>query len=394
MLSVKTLGDVPLGGQRVLIREDFNVPIKDGQVASDARIRAALPSLRQLLSSGVSQVLIASHLGRPKEGVPLAKQPDVTLAPVAERLSNLLGEPVRLVQDYLAGASLPTDRVVLLENIRLCKGEKANDADLAGELARLCDVFVMDAFGTAHRAQASTSGVSAFAPIACAGPLLEAELNALSRALAAPERPLVAVVGGSKVSTKLEVLSALSEQVDALVLGGGIANTFLAASGYPVGQSLYEPELMGAAKRIMDKARIPMPIDVVAADAFSETANIRIVPVGAVADAEMILDVGPRSAAALSEEMERAKTIIWNGPLGVFEMSPFAEGTKTLARAIAASEAFSIAGGGDTLAAIEQFGVTDAISYISTGGGAFLEFVEGKTLPAIAALEALTEKGN
>ena len=332
-------------------------------------------------------------LGRPKEGVPLVEQPDVTLAPVAERLSNLLGEPVRLVQDYLGGASLPADRVVLLENIRLCKGEKANDADLAGELAQLCDVFVMDAFGTAHRAQASTSGVSAFAPIACAGPLLEAELNALSRALAAPERPLVAVVGGSKVSTKLEVLSALSEQVDALVLGGGIANTFLAASGHSVGQSLYEPELMDAAKRIMDKTRIPMPVDVVVADAFSETANIRTVPVGDVADAEMILDVGPQTAAALSEEMERAKTIIWNGPLGVFEMSPFAEGTKTLAEAIAASDAFSIAGGGDTLAAIEQFGVTDAISYISTGGGAFLEFVEGKTLPAIAALEALTDKG-
>ena len=394
MLSVKTLGDVPLAGQRVLIREDFNVPIKDGQVASDARIRAALPSLRQLLSSGVSQVLIASHLGRPKESVPLAHQPDVTLAPVAERLANLLGEPVRLVQDYLNGASLPTDRVVLLENIRLCKGEKANEADLAGELARLCDVFVMDAFGTAHRAQASTSGVSAFAPIACAGPLLEAELNALSRALAAPEPPLVAVVGGSKVSTKLEVLSALSERVDALVLGGGIANTFLAASGYPVGQSLYEPELMNAAKRIMDKTRIPMPVDVVVADAFSETANIRTVPVSGVADSEMILDVGPQSAAALSEEMERAKTIIWNGPLGVFEMSPFAEGTRALARAIAASDAFSIAGGGDTLAAIEQFGVTDAISYISTGGGAFLEYIEGRTLPAIAALEALAEKGN
>lgn len=394
MLSVKTLGDVPLAGQRVLIREDFNVPIKDGQVASDARIRAALPSLRQLLSSGVSQVLIASHLGRPKESVPLAHQPDVTLAPVAERLANLLGEPVRLVQDYLNGASLPTDRVVLLENIRLCKGEKANEADLAGELARLCDVFVMDAFGTAHRAQASTSGVSAFAPIACAGPLLEAELNALSRALAAPEPPLVAVVGGSKVSTKLEVLSALSERVDALVLGGGIANTFLAASGYPVGQSLYEPELMNAAKRIMDKTRIPMPVDVVVADAFSETANVRTVPVSGVADSEMILDVGPQSAAALSEEMERAKTIIWNGPLGVFEMSPFAEGTRALARAIAASDAFSIAGGGDTLAAIEQFGVTDAISYISTGGGAFLEYIEGRTLPAIAALEALAEKGN
>ena len=394
MLSVKTLGDVPLAGQRVLIREDFNVPIKDGQVTSDARIRAALPSLRQLLSAGVSQVLIASHLGRPKEGVPLVEQPDVTLAPVAERLSNLLGEPVRLVQDYLGGASLPSDRVVLLENIRLCEGEKANDADLAAELAQLCDVFVMDAFGTAHRAQASTSGVSAFAPIACAGPLLEAELNALSRALAAPERPLVAVVGGSKVSTKLEVLSALSEQVDALVLGGGIANTFLAAAGHSVGQSLYEPELMDAAKRIMDKTRIPMPVDVVVADAFSETANIRTVPVGDVADAEMILDVGPQTAAALSEEMDRAKTIIWNGPLGVFEMSPFAEGTKTLAEAIAASDAFSIAGGGDTLAAIEQFGVTDAISYISTGGGAFLEFVEGKTLPAIAALEALTDKGN
>jgi len=394
MLSVKTLGDVPLAGQRVLIREDFNVPIKDGQVTSDARIRAALPSLRQLLSAGVSQVLIASHLGRPKEGVPLVEQSDVTLAPVAERLSNLLGEPVRLVQDYLGGASLPTDRVVLLENIRLCEGEKANDADLASELAQLCDVFVMDAFGTAHRAQASTSGVSAFAPIACAGPLLEAELNALSRALAAPERPLVAVVGGSKVSTKLEVLSALSEQVDALVLGGGIANTFLAAAGHSVGQSLYEPELMDAAKRIMDKTRIPMPVDVVVADAFSETANIRTVSVGDVADAEMILDVGPQTAAALSEEMGRAKTIIWNGPLGVFEMSPFAEGTKTLAEAIAASDAFSIAGGGDTLAAIEQFGVTDAISYISTGGGAFLEFVEGKTLPAIAALEALTDKGN
>lgn len=394
MLSVKTLGDVPLAGQRVLIREDFNVPIKDGQVASDARIRAALPSLRQLLSSGVSQVLIASHLGRPKESVPLAHQPDVTLAPVAERLANLLGEPVRLVQDYLNGASLPTDRVVLLENIRLCKGEKANGVDLAGELARLCDVFVMDAFGTAHRAQASTSGVSAFAPIACAGPLLEAELNALSRALAAPEPPLVAVVGGSKVSTKLEVLSALSERVDALVLGGGIANTFLAASGYPVGQSLYEPELMNAAKRIMDKTRIPMPVDVVVADAFSETANVRTVPVSGVADSEMILDVGPQSAAALSEEMERAKTIIWNGPLGVFEMSPFAEGTRALARAIAASDAFSIAGGGDTLAAIEQFGVTDAISYISTGGGAFLEYIEGRTLPAIAALEALAEKGN
>lgn len=394
MLSVKTLGDVPLAGRRVLIREDFNVPIKDGQVASDARIRAALPSLRQLLSSGVSQVLIASHLGRPKESVPLAHQPDVTLAPVAERLANLLGEPVRLVQDYLNGASLPTDRVVLLENIRLCKGEKANEADLAGELARLCDVFVMDAFGTAHRAQASTSGVSAFAPIACAGPLLEAELKALSRALAAPEPPLVAVVGGSKVSTKLEVLSALSERVDALVLGGGIANTFLAASGYPVGQSLYEPELMNAAKRIMDKTRIPMPVDVVVADAFSETANVRTVPVSGVADSEMILDVGPHSAAALSEEMERAKTIIWNGPLGVFEMSPFAEGTRALARAIAASDAFSIAGGGDTLAAIEQFGVTDAISYISTGGGAFLEYIEGRTLPAIAALEALAEKGN
>ena len=394
MLSVKTLGDVPLAGQRVLIREDFNVPIKDGQVTSDARIRAALPSLRQLLSSGVSQVLIASHLGRPKEGVPLVGQPDVTLAPVAERLSNLLGEPVRLVQDYLGGASLPTDRVVLLENVRLCEGEKANDADLASELAQLCDVFVMDAFGTAHRAQASTSGVSAFAPITCAGPLLEAELNALSRALAAPERPLVAVVGGSKVSTKLEVLSALSEQVDALVLGGGIANTFLAAAGHSVGQSLYEPELMDAAKRIMDKTRIPMPVDVVVADAFSETANIRTVSVGDVADAEMILDVGPQTTAALSEEMGRAKTIIWNGPLGVFEMSPFAEGTKTLAEAIAASDAFSIAGGGDTLAAIEQFGVTDAISYISTGGGAFLEFVEGKMLPAIAALEALTDKGN
>ncbi|MGA1105027.1 MAG: phosphoglycerate kinase, partial [Pseudomonadales bacterium] len=372
----------------VLIREDFNVPVRDGVVVSDARIRAALPSLKQLLDSGAKQILIASHLGRPEEGVPISAQPEVTLAPVAERLSTLLGEPVRLVDQFLDGQTLPDDRLVLLENIRLCEGEKANDAELSKQLADLCDVFVMDAFGTAHRAQASTAGVIQYATSACAGPLLQAELEALGRALASPQRPLMAVVGGSKVSTKLEVLLALSDQVDALILGGGIANTFLAAEGYAMGQSLYEPELMASAREIMNRTRVPLPTDVVVADGFSETANIRTIPVSDVRENEMVLDVGPETAAALAKELVAAQTIIWNGPLGVFEMAPFAEGTRVLAEAIARSNAFSIAGGGDTLAAIELFGVTDQISYISTGGGAFLEFVEGKTLPAVAALAA------
>lgn len=388
MLEVNTLENTEFRDRRVLIREDFNVPVRDGVVVSDARIRAALPSLKQLLGGGAKQVLIASHLGRPKEGVPISAQPEVTLAPVAERLSTLLGEPVRLVDQFLDGQSLPDDRLVLLENIRLCEGEKANDAELSKQLADLCDVFVMDAFGTAHRAQASTAGVIQFATSACAGPLLQAELEALGRALASPQRPLMAVVGGSKVSTKLEVLLALSDQVDALILGGGIANTFLAAEGYAMGQSLYEPELMASAREIMNRTRVPLPTDVVVADGVSETANIRTSPVSDVRENEMVLDIGPETAAALARELVAAKTIIWNGPLGVFEMAPFAQGTRVLAEAIARSNAFSIAGGGDTLAAIELFGVTDQISYISTGGGAFLEFVEGKTLPAVAALAA------
>jgi phosphoglycerate kinase len=388
MLEVNTLENTEFRDRRVLIREDFNVPVRDGVVVSDARIRAALPSLKQLLGGGAKQVLIASHLGRPKEGVPISAQPEVTLAPVAERLSTLLDEPVRLVDQFLDGHSLPDDRLVLLENIRLCEGEKANDAKLSKQLADLCDVFVMDAFGTAHRAQASTAGVIQFATSACAGPLLQAELEALGRALASPQRPLMAVVGGSKVSTKLEVLLALSDQVDALILGGGIANTFLAAEGYAMGRSLYEPELMASAREIMNRTRVPLPTDVVVADGVSETANIRTSPVSDVRENEMVLDIGPETAAALARELVAAKTIIWNGPLGVFEMAPFAQGTRVLAEAIARSNAFSIAGGGDTLAAIELFGVTDQISYISTGGGAFLEFVEGKTLPAVAALAA------
>jgi len=388
MLEVNTLENTEFRNRIVLIREDFNVPVRDGVVVSDARIRAALPSLKQLLDGGAKQVLIASHLGRPKEGVPISAQPEVTLAPVAERLSTLLGEPVRLVDQFLDGQTLPDDRLVLLENIRLCEGEKANDAELSKQLADLCDVFVMDAFGTAHRAQASTAGVIRYATSACAGPLLQAELEALGRALASPQRPLMAVVGGSKVSTKLEVLLALSDQVDALILGGGIANTFLAAEGYAMGQSLYEPELMASAREIMNRTRVPLPTDVVVADGFSETANIRTIPVSDVRENEMVLDVGPETAAALAKELVAAQTIIWNGPLGVFEMAPFAQGTRVLAEAIARSNAFSIAGGGDTLAAIELFGVTDQISYISTGGGAFLEFVEGKTLPAVAALAA------
>ena len=388
MLEVNTLENTEFRDRRVLIREDFNVPVRDGVVVSDARIRAALPSLKQLLGGGAKQVLIASHLGRPKEGVPISAQPEVTLAPVAERLSTLLDEPVRLVDQFLDGHSLPDDRLVLLENIRLCEGEKANDAELSKQLADLCDVFVMDAFGTAHRAQASTAGVIQFATSACAGPLLQAELEALGRALASPQRPLMAVVGGSKVSTKLEVLLALSDQVDALILGGGIANTFLAAEGYAMGRSLYEPELMASAREIMNRTRVPLPTDVVVADRVSETANIRTSPVSDVRENEMVLDIGPETAAALARELVAAKTIIWNGPLGVFEMAPFAQGTRVLAEAIARSNAFSIAGGGDTLAAIELFGVTDQISYISTGGGAFLEFVEGKTLPAVAALAA------
>jgi phosphoglycerate kinase len=382
------MADLGLAGQRVLIREDFNVPLSDGVVTSDARIRAALPTLRLALEKEAC-VLVMSHLGRPKEG---ERDPALSLAPVAKALSGLLGRPVRFVEDWIGGVSASRGEVVLLENVRFLKGEKKDDPALARSMAALCDVFVMDAFGTAHRAEASTHGVALAAPVACAGPLLAGELEALGRALDDPARPLVAVVGGSKVSTKLAVLESLIAKVDQLVVGGGIANTFLAASGLAVGRSLHEPDMIGTAKRLLDAARergvaIPLPTDVVVAREFAATAKAERRRAAEVGAEEMILDVGAESAQAIAGVVARAGTVIWNGPLGVFEFDAFGEGTRTLARAIAASGAFSIAGGGDTLAAIEKYGVEGDISYISTGGGAFLEFVEGKTLPSVAALE-------
>ena len=381
--------DLDLAGRRVLIREDLNVPVKDGAVTSDARIRAALPTLHQAAQAG-ARVMVMSHLGRPKEGTP---NPEFSLAPVARRLGELLGRDVRLAEDWLHGLDVETGEIVLCENVRFLKGEKADDEALARRMAALCDVYVMDAFGTAHRAQASTHGVARFAPVACAGPLLAAELEALGKALAQPVRPLVAVVGGSKVSTKLGVLEALSERVDWLIAGGGIANTFIAAAGHEVGASLYEPDLVAQAARICDAVRrrggdVPIPSDVVVADAPSETAVETVKAVDEVDPGEMILDIGPETARAYREAIDSAGTVVWNGPVGVFEFEPFAAGTREIAQAIARSSAFSIAGGGDTLAAIDAFGVTGQVSYVSTGGGAFLEFLEGKTLPAIAALEA------
>jgi phosphoglycerate kinase len=382
------MADLGLAGQRVLVREDFNVPLSEGVVTSDARIRAALPTLRLALEKE-AHVLVMSHLGRPKEG---EHDPALSLAPVAKALSGLLGRPVRFVEDWIGGVSASRGEVVLLENVRFLKGEKKDDPALARSMAALCDVFVMDAFGTAHRAEASTHGVALAAPVACAGPLLAGELEALGRALDDPARPLVAVVGGSKVSTKLAVLESLIAKVDQLVVGGGIANTFLAASGLAVGRSLHEPDMIGTAKRLLDAARergvaIPLPTDVVVAREFAATAKAERRRAAEVGAEEMILDVGAESAQAIAGVVARAGTVIWNGPLGVFEFDAFGEGTRTLARAIAASGAFSIAGGGDTLAAIEKYGVEGDISYISTGGGAFLEFVEGKTLPSVAALE-------
>ena len=381
--------DLDLAGRRVLIREDLNVPVKDGAVTSDARIRAALPTLHQAAQAG-ARVMVMSHLGRPKEGTP---NPEFSLAPVARRLGELLGRDVRLAEAWLHGLDVETGEIVLCENVRFLKGEKADDEALARRMAALCDVYVMDAFGTAHRAQASTHGVARFAPVACAGPLLAAELEALGKALAQPVRPLVAVVGGSKVSTKLGVLEALSERVDRLITGGGIANTFIAAAGHEVGASLYEPDLVAQAARIRDAVRrrggdVPIPSDVVVADAPSESAVETVKAVDEVDPGEMILDIGPETARAYREAIDSAGTVVWNGPVGVFEFEPFAAGTREIAQAIARSSAFSIAGGGDTLAAIDAFGVTGQVSYVSTGGGAFLEFLEGKTLPAIAALEA------
>jgi phosphoglycerate kinase len=382
------MADLDLAGKRVLIREDLNVPVQDGVVTSDARIRAALPTVRMAMEKG-ARVLLLSHLGRPTEG---KCEAEFSLAPVAAKLSELLGKPVPLVTDWLGGVDCAAGSAVLCENVRYNKGEKRDSEELARRMAALCDVFVMDAFGTAHRAEASTHGVAKYAPRACAGPLLVAELDALERALRKPARPLVAIVAGSKVSTKLTVLEALLDKVDQLIVGGGIANTFLAATGIAVGKSLQEADMLDIARKLLERARargaaIPLPSDVVVAREFAATAHADVRPVGEVAADEMILDIGPDSADRCCALLKSAGTIIWNGPVGVFEFDQFGEGTKAIANAIASSKAFSLAGGGDTLAAIEKYGVEDGISYISTGGGAFLEFVEGKTLPAVAILQ-------
>jgi phosphoglycerate kinase len=387
-MKVLRMTDTDLRGKRVLIREDLNVPIKDGVVTSDARIRASLPTIRYALDQN-AKVFILSHLGRPEEGV---YAEEFSLAPVAAKLSELLGKPVALRKDWLDGIDTPPGTAVLCENVRFNKGEKKDKEDLARKMASLCDVFVMDAFGTAHRAEASTHGVAKFAPVACAGPLLVGELEALERALHAPARPLLAIVAGSKVSTKLTVLEALLAKVDKLIVGGGIANTFLAATGVNVGKSLHEGEMLDVARKLLAQAKakgteIPLPTDVVVAREFAATAHADVRPVSQVKPDEMILDVGPDTAEALGKIIESAGTVVWNGPVGVFEFDQFGEGTRSIANAIARSKAFSLAGGGDTLAAIEKYGVEDGISYISTGGGAFLEFVEGKTLPAVAILE-------
>lgn len=388
-LAFNRMTELDLAGRRVLMREDLNVPVEDGSVRSDARLRAALPSIQAALAAGAS-VLLCSHLGRPTEGASAAEEPAFSLAPVAARLETLLGQPVPLLPSLAAAEAQPPapGSVALLENIRWEVGEKADDDALAARLAGLCDIFVMDAFGTAHRAQASTHGVMRHAAQVCAGPLLCAELDALGQALHTPARPLVAIVGGSKVSTKLTVLESLAEVADQVIVGGGIANAFIAAAGHSVGASLLEPELVSAAAELATKVAIPVPQDVVVAKGFAADAPHRVCAVDQVGDDEMILDIGPATAAAYGELIAQAGTVLWNGPVGVFEFPAFSAGTEALARAIAASSAFSIAGGGDTLAAIDQFAIADQLGYISTGGGAFLEFVEGKTLPAVAALSA------
>ena len=383
---MRTMNQLSLSNKRVLIREDLNVPIRDGCVANDARLRAAVPSIQAAVDAQ-ARVILMSHLGRPTEG---EFDPQYSMAPVAEALSALMGMPVLFKSDWPSDAPQPGE-VWLLENVRFNEGEKVNADELARQYAALCDVFVMDAFGTAHRAQASTHGVAKFAPESCAGPLLAGELDALSRALSAPATPMVAVVGGSKVSTKLAVLEQLSQTCDQLVVGGGIANTFLAAAGYPVGKSLCEVELIPTAKALMSKTQIPLPIDVVVAKAFSASAEATVKLAADVADDDMILDVGPLSQARMAEVLLAAGTILWNGPVGVFEFDAFSGGTRALSNAVAQSKAFSVAGGGDTLAAIDQFEIADQVSYISTGGGAFLEFVEGKALPAVAILEDQTD---
>ena len=383
---IKTIDDLNLNGRRVLVRQDLNVPVTDGRVTSTARIDAALPTLQALIDAG-AQVAVMSHLGRPEEGI---FESEYSLQPVADVLSDKLNQAVPLVSDWIDGFE-QTAPVVLLENVRFLPGEKKDDPALAKKMAALCDIYVMDAFGTAHRAQASTHGVGQYAPEVAAGPLMASELDALTQALANPQRPAVAIVGGSKVSTKLDVLTELAHRVDQIVVGGGIANTFLAAAGYSVGQSLMEADLVETAKRLMAQVDIPLPTDVVVATAFSPDAEATVKAVADVGADEMILDVGPETQASYAGLMQDAKTILWNGPVGVFEFSQFAGGTQALAMAIAESDAFSLAGGGDTLAAIDQFGIAERVSYISTGGGAFLEFVEGKQLPAVTMLKSRSE---
>ena len=382
-MSVIKMTDLDLAGKRVLIRADLNVPVKDGKVTSDARIRASLPTIEAALKQG-AKVMVTSHLGRPTEG---EYNEEFSLKPVVDYLKEKLSAPVSLAKDYLNGVEVNAGELVVLENVRFNKGEKKDDETLSKQYAALCDVFVMDAFGTAHRAQASTHGVAKFAQVACAGPLLSAELEALGKALDKPARPMVAIVGGSKVSTKLTVLDSLSKIADQLIVGGGIANTFIAAEGHPVGRSLYEADLVDDAKKLMEKCDIPVPSDVRVATEFSETAEAVLKSANDIKDDEQVLDIGDVTAERLAEILKNAKTILWNGPVGVFEFPNFRKGTEIVAKAIADSEAFSIAGGGDTLAAIDLFDIADKISYISTGGGAFLEFVEGKKLPAVAMLE-------
>ncbi len=385
---MQTMDDFNLSGKRVLIREDLNVPLKNGSVADDSRILAALPTIKRAIEDDAC-VMIVSHLGRPKEG---QYDEAYSLAPVAKRLSELLGQEVTLAPNWLNGVEVEPGQVVLCENVRFAIGEKSNDDTLARKMAALCDIFINDAFATAHRAQASTYGIANYAPKVCAGPLLKAELDALGKALEEPAKPMVAIVGGAKVSTKLEVLETLVDKVDQLIVGGGIANTFIKAAGFEVGKSLYEEDLVDIAKGLIEKAKergaeIPIPVDVVCAKEFSENAEATVKPVADIADDDMILDLGPETVSTLGKQLKSAGTIVWNGPLGVFEFDQFANGTAELAKAIADSPAYSIAGGGDTLAAISKFGISDQVSYISTGGGAFLELLEGKELPAVAILE-------
>ncbi len=387
-MAIIKMTDLDLKSKRVLIREDLNVPVKNGKVTSDKRIQASMPTIKHAMNAG-AKVMLMSHIGRPTEG---EYNEEFSLKPVADHLSNLLGKPVKLVKDWLDGVDMADGEVVICENVRFNKGEKKNDDDLSKKMAALCDIYVMDAFGTAHRAQASTHGVGKYAPVACAGPLLAAELEALGKALGDPARPMVAIVGGSKVSTKLTVLDSLSKIVDQLIVGGGIANTFIASEGHNIGKSLFEADLVDEAKRLSAAAKekggnIPVPVDVVVGKEFNENTPATLKDVAETTDEDMIFDIGPETSKQYAEILKNAGTIVWNGPVGVFEFDQFGEGTKALSEAIAESSAFSIAGGGDTLAAVDKYGISDKVSYISTGGGAFLEFLEGKKLPAVEMLE-------